>query len=135
MDVDSVSEIGGKKVSFALDVKPDKTEAPNSVAGEPQKTKPADGVIGKLEVYKSGAVKIRLTNGILLDVNAATQPSFLQQVVCLNKADKQLTSLGEVNKQFVVSPNVDALLKALKKEENAPTAIEEGQLLKIDQTQ
>jgi len=76
MDVDSVSEIGGKKVSFALDIKPDKTEAPNSVVGEPQKTKPIGGVIGQLEVYKSGAVKIRLANGNLLDVRV--YPRILQ---------------------------------------------------------
>jgi len=27
-----------------------------------------DGVIGQLEIYQSGAVKMRLANGILLDV-------------------------------------------------------------------
>jgi DNA-directed RNA polymerase III subunit RPC4 len=27
-----------------------------------------DGVIGKLEIYQSGAVKMRLANGIVLDV-------------------------------------------------------------------
>jgi DNA-directed RNA polymerase III subunit RPC4 len=43
--------------------------------------------------------------------------------------------LGEVNKQFVVSPNVDALLNALESEENAPTVIEgEEKLLQMDQT-
>ena len=30
-----------------------------------------DGVIGNLEIYQSGAVKMRLANGILLDVSAA----------------------------------------------------------------
>lgn len=56
-------------------------------------------------------------------------------MVYLNKADKQLIVLGEVNKQFVVSPNVDALLNALESEENAPTVIEgEEKLLQIDQT-
>ena len=29
-----------------------------------------DGVIGQLEIYQSGAVKMRLANGILLDVSA-----------------------------------------------------------------
>ena len=43
--------------------------------------------------------------------------------------------LGEVNKQFVVSPNVDALLNALESEENPPTVIEgEEKLLQMDQT-
>jgi DNA-directed RNA polymerase III subunit RPC4 len=30
-----------------------------------------DGVIGQLEIYQSGAVKMRLGNGILLDVRYA----------------------------------------------------------------
>jgi DNA-directed RNA polymerase III subunit RPC4 len=30
-----------------------------------------DGVIGQLEIYRSGAVKMRLANGILLDVRVA----------------------------------------------------------------
>jgi DNA-directed RNA polymerase III subunit RPC4 len=34
-------------------------------------------------------------------------------VVYLDKAEKQLVVLGEVNKQFVVSPNVEALMSAL----------------------
>ena len=37
------------------------------------KEKPAahiDGEIGKLEIYQSGAVKMRLANGIVLDVSA-----------------------------------------------------------------
>jgi len=43
--------------------------------------------------------------------------------------------LGEVNKQFVVSPNVDALLNALEREDGAPTVIEgEEKLLQMDQS-
>lgn len=68
MDVDPVPEIGGKRVSFASDVKPDRMELPQINAGDPQKIEPIDGVVGQLEVYKSGAVKIRFANGILLDV-------------------------------------------------------------------
>jgi DNA-directed RNA polymerase III subunit RPC4 len=68
MDVDPVPELGGKKVSFASDVKPDGIELPKTNAGGPQKIEPVDGVVGQLEVYKSGAVKIRLANDILLDV-------------------------------------------------------------------
>lgn len=29
---------------------------------------PIDGIIGQLEIYRSGVVKMRLANGILLDV-------------------------------------------------------------------
>lgn len=74
MQVDQVPEAPGKKVSFAPDVKPSVTpnssRTPSAVPVEPEHgtSAPVDGVIGQLEVYKSGAVKIRLANNILLDV-------------------------------------------------------------------
>ena len=60
-----------KRVSFAADVKPDITPSrtPSTVPSEPKQEQPLDGIIGQLEVYRSGAVKIRLANGILLDVS------------------------------------------------------------------
>lgn len=43
--------------------------------------------------------------------------------------------LGEVNKQFVVSPNVDALLSAMELADAAPSTIEgEEGLIKMDVT-
>jgi len=48
-------------------------------------------------------------------------------------AGKQLIVLGEVNKQFVVSPNVEALLGAMEDDDNVPVLIEGGDtLIKID---
>lgn len=66
------SSTSSKKVSFAADVKPDITPSrtPSTVPCEPKQEQPLDGIIGQLEVYRSGAVKIRLANGILLDVSA-----------------------------------------------------------------
>lgn len=61
-----------KRVSFSADTKP-----PAPVPDDVDKDQPpphVDGVIGQLEIYKSGAVKMRLANGILLDVS----PSFFQ---------------------------------------------------------
>ncbi|PPQ63311.1 hypothetical protein CVT24_006756 [Panaeolus cyanescens] len=116
----------GKKVSFAPEQEPQasmSSQKPIAVetASTENSDKPnpvVDGAIGELLVYKSGAVKMRLTNGIILDVNTATQPSFLQQAVCLDKKHRRLTFLGEVNKQFVVSPNISALLDGLESEES-----------------
>ena len=63
-----------KKVTFAT------PEGPGSGATTPS-TKPedpttekipdplVDGVVGQLELYRSGAIKMRLANGILLDVS------------------------------------------------------------------
>ncbi|KAG6889961.1 hypothetical protein C0992_003441 [Termitomyces sp. T32_za158] len=103
-----------KKVAFSDTVKsePGPSSAPSAEA-KPAQPK-VDGVIGRLEVYRSGAVKMRLANGILLDVTAATKPSFLQQVVHLDEEKKRLVVLGEVNKRFSVSPDVDTLLSAME---------------------
>ncbi|KAF4610620.1 hypothetical protein D9613_006819 [Agrocybe pediades] len=139
MVVDSVTGAeSGKKVTFAPNVKLDPAPAPeaSTPSSMPVETEPTaiDGVIGQLEVYRSGAVKIRLSNGILLDVNAATQPSFLQQAVYLDRTSKKMSVIGEVNKQFVASPNVDVLLSALEEEEaNAVKIKGEETLLQIDQ--
>ena len=54
-----------KHVSFSEDTKPD-VSAP---APEEKEEEFVDGVIGQLEVHQSGAVKMRLGNGILLDVS------------------------------------------------------------------
>ena len=50
-------------------------------------------------------------------MTAATQPSFLQHAVLLDPATKKLHVLGEVNRRFVVSPDVDKLLEEMKKAE------------------
>jgi DNA-directed RNA polymerase III subunit RPC4 len=56
-----------KRVSFSADTKP-----PAAVPEDVDEEKPpahVDGKIGQLEIYQSGAVKMRLENGILLDVS------------------------------------------------------------------
>ena len=61
-----------KRVSFSADTKPP-APSPAPVPEDVDKEKPpvhVDGVIGQLEIYQSGAVKMRLANGILLDVSA-----------------------------------------------------------------
>ena len=61
-----VSESQGKRVSFSDDTKP-----PAPIPEDVDEEKPpahVDGVIGQLEIYESGAVKMRLANDILLDV-------------------------------------------------------------------
>ncbi|KAI6044295.1 RNA polymerase III RPC4-domain-containing protein [Pisolithus marmoratus] len=143
MDVDppDLSTVGTKqrKVSFAADVKPPAPMAASSSAatadGSPSVQKDAqkvDGVIGQLEVYRSGAVKMRLGNNILLNVSEATQASFLQQAVHLDMENKRLHAIGEVNKRYVVSPDLDTLLSAMEAEDNASAmAPDEPSLIKI----
>lgn len=76
MPVDTTtSETALKKVSFAPDVKPGISESSKASAVPADSSKEPngheskiDGIIGNLEIYRSGAVKMRLANGILLDV-------------------------------------------------------------------
>lgn len=64
------SDDANRKVAFSEGVKteqsPSKSMESTEESGDlhPQ----IDGIIGQLEVYRSGTVKMRLTNGILLDV-------------------------------------------------------------------
>ncbi|KAF8892109.1 RNA polymerase III RPC4-domain-containing protein [Infundibulicybe gibba] len=131
-----IAESGtGKKVSFAGDAKPEaSTSKPREVESKTDIATHVDGIIGQLEIYSSGAVKMRLANGILLDVNAATQPSFLQHAVHLDKKEKCLTVLGEVNKRFVVSPDVDALLASMEKSSAQLGLDGEQDLIRMDTT-
>jgi DNA-directed RNA polymerase III subunit RPC4 len=49
--------------------------------------------------------------------------------------NKHLTVLGEVNKQFVVSPDIDSLLEGMVKRDAAgPTFEGEENLIKMDVT-
>ncbi|KAH9000315.1 RNA polymerase III RPC4-domain-containing protein [Lactarius akahatsu] len=128
-----VSEHQVKRVSFSADTKP-----PASVPEDVDKDQPpphVDGVIGQLEIYKSGAVKMRLANGILLDVTAATQSSFLQQAVHVDRATKNLRVLGEVGRRFVATPDIDSLLEAMTQADEAAIAkVETEGLLPMDTT-
>lgn len=51
-----------KRVSFALDTNLSQQDIPTP------STDSLDGAIGNLELYRSGAVKMRFDNGIVLDV-------------------------------------------------------------------
>lgn len=130
---DHASEHQIKRVSFSADTKP-----PAPVPEDVDKDQPpphVDGVIGQLEIYKSGAVKMRLANGMLLDVTAATQSSFLQQAVHVDRATKNLRVLGEVGKRFVVTPDIDSLLEAMTQADEAAIGkIETEDLLSMDTT-
>ena len=70
-----------KSVSFAPETKP---PAPVPEI-QPKDDEPLDGIVGQLEIYKSGAVKMRLGHGIVLDVSSVN--------VCINR---QYTDVGMV---------------------------------------
>jgi hypothetical protein len=72
-----------------------------------------DGQIGKLIIYKSGKMKMKLGN-ILLDVNQGMQSSFLENIMVVDhesEETKKAIELGHIVQKFVCAPNMDALLK------------------------
>lgn len=75
----SLSDTKHRRVSFAANVKvPESTPSATSPVGDAtnQDTPKIDGIIGQLEVYRSGAVKMRLGNGILLNARLLLSTSF-----------------------------------------------------------
>lgn len=69
-------------------------------------------------------------------MTAATQPSFLQQAVHVDRSTKDLRVLGEVSRRFVVTPNIDSLLVAMTEadETAAATKPDMDGLLSMDTT-
>ncbi|XVE97908.1 hypothetical protein REPUB_Repub03eG0059300 [Reevesia pubescens] len=70
------------------------------------------GLMGKMLVYKSGAVKLKLGD-TLYDVTPGLSCVFAQDVVAVNTAEKQCCVVGELNKRAIVTPDVDSVVNSL----------------------
>lgn len=70
------------------------------------------GLIGKMLVYKSGKVKLKLGN-TLYDVSSGMNCIFAQEFAAINTAQKFCSALGEINKFATVTPDIDAALDCL----------------------
>ncbi|XP_042494828.1 uncharacterized protein LOC122074074 isoform X2 [Macadamia integrifolia] len=70
------------------------------------------GLMGKMLVYKSGAVKLKLGD-ILYDVSPGSDCAFAQDVVAVNTEEKHCSILGLLDKRAVVTPSVDSLLSRI----------------------
>ncbi|KAK7341117.1 hypothetical protein VNO80_24041 [Phaseolus coccineus] len=66
------------------------------------------GYMGKMQVYKSGAIKLKLGE-TLFDVSPGTKCGFAQDVVAVNIAQKHVCNLGEINNKVVVVPDLDSI--------------------------
>lgn len=67
------------------------------------------GLMGKLLVYKSGAVKLKLGE-TLFNVSPGMDCSFAQDVVAVNTEEKYCSNIGELTKRIIITPDVDSLL-------------------------
>lgn len=70
------------------------------------------GLMGKLRVYQSGKVKLKLGDSEF-DVSPGAKTLFAQEAAAINTKDKHCCILGEITKRAVVTPDVDALLDSI----------------------
>ncbi|KAJ4838930.1 hypothetical protein Tsubulata_003665 [Turnera subulata] len=71
-----------------------------------------EGYMGKMLIYKSGAVKLKLGN-TLYDVSPGSDCIFAQDVMAINTAAKHCCGIGELGKRAVVTPDLDSLLNSV----------------------
>ncbi|CAO3625100.1 unnamed protein product [Cunninghamella echinulata] len=72
-----------------------------------------DGQIGKIVIYKSGKMKLKIGN-VLLDIEQGMRSSFLENVMVVdtsNETSKKAVELGHIVQKFTCAPNMDALLE------------------------
>ncbi|KAJ1286574.1 hypothetical protein BS78_03G363200 [Paspalum vaginatum] len=68
------------------------------------------GYLGKMLVYKSGKIKMKLGD-VMFDVNPGAGSRMGQHVVALNTREKHCCLLGEIeDRHVIVTPDVDSLL-------------------------
>ncbi|OMO94871.1 RNA polymerase III Rpc4 [Corchorus capsularis] len=70
------------------------------------------GYMGKMLVYKSGAVKLKLGE-MLYHVSPGSDCAFAQDVAVVNTAKKHCCMIGELGKRVVVEPDIDTVLDSV----------------------
>jgi len=75
----------------------------STIAGGPS------GYLGKIIVYKSGKVKMKIGD-FLYDINAANNPNFLEELMVINTTSHTCCRIGPMAQHLIVTPNVDKLL-------------------------
>ncbi|VVA90603.1 unnamed protein product [Arabis nemorensis] len=73
-----------------------------------------EGFMGKLLVYKNGAVKMKLGE-VLYDVNPGLKSEFAQDVMLVDTDENNCYLVGDVYKHAVLTPDIDSILKDIEK--------------------
>jgi len=123
-DPSSTVASSSRHVAFADEVKP--LDEFDEEKKETSKKIPLDGLVGALEVYSDGTMKMRFGDNIVMNVSrttrqlthaetfvqltSATPASYLQNAVHVNREGKKMIVLGEVRQRFVATPDLDELL-------------------------
>lgn len=75
-----------------------------------EKQEPKEGQIGRLDIYRDGRVQFNFGNGLVMDVTGGSQSSFLQQIMILDSRQQKATTIGEIDRKFVVAPEITSML-------------------------
>ena len=70
------------------------------------------GAIGKLLVYESGVVKLKIGD-VILDALPGTECTFAQEVAAVNTTTKYCAFVGEVHKRVILTPDIADVLPDL----------------------
>ncbi|KAL3647056.1 hypothetical protein CASFOL_008024 [Castilleja foliolosa] len=70
------------------------------------------GLMGKMLVYKSGAVKLKLGE-MIYDVSSGLNCVFAQDVAVVNTEEKHCCNVGELGKRVVITPDIDSMLDSM----------------------
>ncbi|CAL9091095.1 unnamed protein product [Musa acuminata var. zebrina] len=70
------------------------------------------GYMGKIMVYKSGKVKMKLGD-VLFDISPGVKCEFVQDIAAINTKEKHCCILGKLNKRAVLTPDIDSLLASI----------------------
>ncbi|KAL4589429.1 hypothetical protein LXL04_002336 [Taraxacum kok-saghyz] len=68
------------------------------------------GKMGKMLVYKSGAVKLKLGDH-LYNVSGGLDCSFAQDLVTMNTEEEYCCTVGELNKRAIITPDIESVLE------------------------
>ncbi|OEL38456.1 hypothetical protein BAE44_0000524 [Dichanthelium oligosanthes] len=88
---------------------------PSSHRGSKVKELP-EGYMGKILVYKSGKVKMKIGD-TLFDVSSGSNCKFVQEVAAINTREKHCCTVGEISKRAVITPDIDYMLGSIDKTE------------------
>lgn len=113
------TETSAKKDGKSDDKYPNKTKVQEPVGKEstPVLADFSEGLIGKLQIRKSGKVQLVLGD-VQLDVSEGAAFSFLQQLVSVRLSDGlsgDMSVLGNVQHKLVCSPDFETLLQGVKR--------------------
>ncbi|XP_063077461.1 DNA-directed RNA polymerase III subunit RPC4 [Engraulis encrasicolus] len=119
----SSAETPTKKDSKSDDKNPHKAKAQEAVGKDstPVLADFSEGLIGKLQVRKSGKVQLVLGD-VKLDVSEGAAFSFLQQLVSVRLSDSRsgdMSVLGNVQHKLVCSPDFQTLLQGVKRPQSS----------------